>query len=719
MRQTQMRRVMSIALWAVPAAVSGCGTGGAAVSAIESNMAIVKAVSPSIVHVEYTLQYDKGEAPRGGSWGSFDQYVREERPQEVAGLLVADDKVLAPDMMIHPRFVKGIAVRFGDNVVGARIAACAIDQNAVVLKLASPLAGAKPVVFDAAGKEPYFSVSHMLRENEWATNVRAAPAGVTITETGRKYQPAGGCWLIVDASGGAVGVCSGGRLDTQGKWKGSPLDWPVRTDEQMAKHVAETKRRVDAGVFRVALSFRSPKKSAAGPMGGSSRSPADGKAEQNVVGMLIDDRTVVVLANLRPKVTGRLERITVHAGGKAGPVEAKFSHTLKDYGCFLAKLAKPVKGGLKLSNKPITGLRNRMLMSAEVTIQGENRVTYFDHRRIRTYDLGWKRHVYPQVGAKTGNLFLFDAEGELLIFPLARRLKLSMAGRHSGSEVLATPAARLSTVLGDLAANVDKSNVPLVAEEESRLAWLGVELQPLNRELARLNNLSDLTRDGQIGALVSYIYPDSPAAKAGVTAGPDDAPWFLINVHVEGDPKPIDVTAERESRIRAGFPWKQWDRLPPTYWDGKFPTPWQPTETRLNRTLTDLGFGKKFTATFFTKGRQVRKSFTVAPSPTHYESAPTFKSAPIGVTVREMTFEVRRYFLKGPKDPGVIVSAVEPGSAAGVGGIRPYEIVTHVNDKPVTGVKDFEKFIAARAELRLTVVRMTTGRLVKLKSAGP
>lgn len=682
-------------------------------------VSVAKAVSTSIVHVEYTVQYDKGEAPRGGSWSSFEEFVREDRPKEEAGLLLADNKVLTTDLMIHPRFVKQIVVRFGHSVVDAKLAAFAVDRNAVILKLARPLAGAKPAVFDPKREGPYYSLAHMLRENEWLSNVRSVGTSVTVTQAGRKYHPASGCWLIVDKEGLPVGVCTDGRLDIEGKWKGSPLDWPALTAKQMDQLVAQTQRRADAAVFRVALSFRSPKKSAAGgAMSGRSSSGNEGKAEQNVVGMLIDDKTVVVLAYLRPKVTARLERIVVHAG-RAGPVEAKFSHTLADYGCFLATLDKPVKGGLTLSDKSVTLLRNRLLMSAQVTIQGENRVTYFDHRRIRGYDLGWKRHVYPQIGGRNRSLFLFDADGELAVFPLARRLKVSAVDRWSQGEVLATPAARLGTVLGDLANNVDNSNVPLVAEEESRLAWLGVELQRLNRDLARLNNLSDLTRDGQIGALVSYIYPGSPAAKAGVTAGPDDDPWFLISIHVEGDPKPIDVSVDREQALRADFPWRMWDSLPPRYWDGKFPTPWQPVEMKLNRTLTDVGFGKKFTATFFTKGKQVKKSFTVVPSPTHYESAASFKAESIGLTVRQMTYEVRRYFLKGPGDPGVIVSTIEPGSRAGVGGIRPFEIITHVNDRPVAGVKEFEKLLAGQTQLRLTVVRVTTGRLVKLRMDGP
>jgi S1-C subfamily serine protease len=298
------------------------------------------------------------------------------------------------------------------------------------------------------------------------------------------------------------------------------------------------------------------------------------------------------------------------------------------------------------------------------------------------------------------------------VFPLARRPKVSTEERYGGGDVLATPTTLIGPVLGDLASNIDTSNVPLGESDENRLAWLGVVLQPLNRGLARANNVSDLTRDGKIGAVVSYVYPGSPAAKAGV-----EMAWIMLNVQFEGDPKPIDIKA-REYAPGDNFPWQRWDSLPARYWDGKFPTPWQPTETFLTRKLTDIGCGKKFTATFFADGEQVKKKFTVVSSPTHYHTAAKFKSTKVGLTVREMTYEVRRYFLKTAKDPGVIVSSVEPGSKAGVGGVRPFEIITHVNDKPVNSVKEFEKAIEGKDELRLSVLRMTKNRLVKLRMSG-
>ena len=74
--------------------------------------------------------------------------VSEERPLELPGLLLSPTQVLCPDLIIHPRFVKGIAVRYGDQLVGATASAYARGQTAVFLQLAQPLRDAKPLTFD-------------------------------------------------------------------------------------------------------------------------------------------------------------------------------------------------------------------------------------------------------------------------------------------------------------------------------------------------------------------------------------------------------------------------------------------------------------------------------------------------------------------------------------------------------------------------------------------
>jgi S1-C subfamily serine protease len=131
--------------------------------------------------------------------------------------------------------------------------------------------------------------------------------------------------------------------------------------------------------------------------------------------------------------------------------------------------------------------------------------------------------------------------------------------------------------------------------------------------------------------------------------------------------------------------------------------------------LTDVGFGKKFTADFFIDGKVVKKDFAVTQSPPHYESAARYKFSPLGLTVKDLTYEGRLYLRKEEKDPGVLVFKIEPGSKSAVGGLRPFELITHVNETPVNNVADFEKAIKqASGEVKFSVLRMNKGRTVKV-----
>jgi len=220
--------------------------------------------------------------------------------------------------------------------------------------------------------------------------------------------------------------------------------------------------------------------------------------------------------------------------------------------------------------------------------------------------------------------------------------------------------------------------------------------------------VSDITNDGQTGAIVSYVYPGSPAEEAGVQPR-----WILLRLNIPGQPKPLEVQTSEWVFETQEFPWEQYDELPEMYYD-EIPTPWAPTENRFTRALTDLGFGTAFEAEFFADGQIVKKNFTVVESPPHYDTAPRYENDALGMTVQDMTYEVRRYFLKDPEEEGIVISKVQPGSLASVAGVKPHEIITTVNDKPVYSAKDFEDLIADQTNLRLHVMRMTSGRNVKM-----
>jgi serine protease Do len=690
--------------------------------------AIARTVAPGLVKVEYTLQFDKGEGPSshgrgpemmmGGRFESWEtsgpeEVIQEERPWELGGFLVAPTTVVAPDPVIHPRFVKSIAVRFGNETVQAEVSGYAIDQNAVFLTLAAPLKSAKPLTFDAAVKGPYFTAAYRRVEGAWTTVVAPMPTAVAVTEAGRQFGAGGHAGLAVDRIGRPVALLMRDELPLDDSWKGAPETWATLTAAGLRALLADLEARAAKGLPRVKLNFRSPKKTEGSRMYGPSRySDRESATEMNVVGVLLRPTQVLVLANLQANSTARLEQIRVYAGPQ--PVTAKFAATLSNYGAFLVNLDQPLEGVLTASQVPVLDLRTTLLPAVEIRVQGEKLQSYFQHRRVQTVSLGWKQHLYPMGGGYGEECFLFDRTGALLAVPLAQRRKVAVTDRYGyrGDMTRLTALADLNEVFADLAKNTDVNNVPLTEEEENRIAWMGVELQGLNPELARINKVSDLTNDGSTGALVAYVYPNSPADKSGIKIGD-----ILLRLHAEDQPKPIEVRAEDSMYGGRAFPWEQLDRVPEEYFD-QIPQPWPSAESQLNRSLTDLGFGKKFVAEFFCQGTTKNLDFVVVQSPAHYDSGPRFKSAALGLTVRDLTYEVRRYFQKTDAEPGVIVSKIEPGSKASVAGVKPYEIITHVNDQPVMNVKDFERLAVGTGELRLSVKRMTLGRIVKVSMAG-
>ncbi len=712
----------------LPVLLLAAGCAGVSRTDMQILNATADAAAPSLVRVEYTFQSDKGDDPEAGALPGADpeDLIREERPFEIAGYLVAPTKVVTTDPGVHPRFLRSISVRFGSERVPAKPAAWSLDRDALVLDLERPLPGAKPLSFDAGLKAPYLLVTHGERDGAWTIDVEPLPAEVFVSELGRRSRAGPRHGLVVNRDARPVGIPMGRDLPTDDGWKGSPLDWLLKPAAAYAADLAALESRARGGILRVTLGFRSPKKDAGSGMSrmrGRFAPGEDGEdgTDKQVLGVVVDAKRVLVLSDMPPVLTARLERITLNLpDGKR--VSAKFAGTLREYGALLAEAESPLSGAIGFSPRSADSIQkdliDSLLLAAEFILQGERVVTYFNHQRIASFDLGWRRQVYP--GIRTRSLprpmFLFDKEGSLLVLPIIRREKVS-EGRSGGQQRL-TLAAYLREALADPSKHTDPGNIPLSEGQEQRLAWIGTILQPLDRELARAKGVSELTQDGSTGAIVSFVYPDSPAAKAGIGVGD-----VLLRLHVEGEPKPLEVIAGADDFFGGeGFPWSRLDEIPERVFD-RIPAPWPATETPLTRALTDLGFGKKFVVEVFRGGKVEKISMEIAEGPPHYGSAPRSISKPLGLTVRDLTYEVRNYCQMKPDDPGVVVSRIEPGSKASVAGMKPFEIITHVDDKPILSAAEFGKAADApgQGDRRFGVKRMTMTRTVKIKmgSAAP
>jgi hypothetical protein len=604
--------------------------------------------------------------------------------------------------MIHSRFVKSVAIRAGDQLLPAEPVKYYHDQFAVLLRVKKdiPHQMLTPLRFSTGTQPPHLLITQSLHNGEWEIDIRSASSKLTVAES-RTYlsQPAYG--LLVDKHGTPAGLCMNGDLPIDESWKGSPKDWAGLDAAEYQALMDATLEKARQTILRVTLHFRSPKQAP------GSDSYGEGTTEKQAIGVMVDAKTVLIFATIQPKITARLERILVNPPD-GEPIAATFAGTLKDYGCLLGALETPAKASARFSTRDPREFINRLLPAVVVRLEGENVTYYAEHRHMVGVDLGWKRQMRLDILSPPGNTLLFDPEGDLLAMPVSRRTKISL-GDGSSADPQLTASMYLQEVIADYASHIDPNNAPLSEDEEDRLAWLGVELQALDDDLARENRVSHLTQDGRIGALVSYVYPDSPAAKAGIEMG-----YILLRLHVEDEPKPIDVRVENPDGSYYPQLWGKFDQIPERIFS-RVPRPWLPAENYLTRKLTDLGFGKKFALEFFHDGQTLRKDFAVTQSPPHYDTAAKGKSQTLGMTVRNLTYEVRRYFRMEETEPGVIISTkIEPGSKASMAGLKPFEIITHINDQPVTCVKDFEKLAAAGGELRLSVKRWTQNRVVKI-----
>ncbi len=698
-------------------------------------------IAPSVVEVRFHLQYADGEAPQGSAswplwraghpfdpldelWEDFSGVVQEERPLECAGYLVSPARVCAADPMIHPRFVRRITVRAGGREVEAAPAGFALMEGAMVLEVAEPLPGARELRFDPDRPGPYWAVTRRRHDGRWADRVAPVTAERWVPADGppsRRVPPGS---VIVDYAGVPVGLTFLGELPEDGSWKGDPLRRPSVSAAEAAAAEDRVRERADCSLLRVSLRFRSPRGGTPepGPWGWP-EPEGENETEWNGLGVLVREDLLLVTANLNARRTGRLEEIRVFTADGASR-GAAFAGTLARFGGLLARLEEPLPGPAVLCPEPVLHWRNRLLVLARIAILGESRMVHFGHERLGSFHTSWDGLTWPAytpvadlAGSWMGDgearalNVLFDLEGRLVGLPMERRLKVTVRD-DVGEAPLLVPASILSEILAGLDVELAADHGPLAEDQESRIAWLGVELQALDPQLAREQGVADRTGGGATGAVVTCVYPGSPASAAGLREGD-----ILLRLHVEGHPRPLEIDLSRDERFGAMEFWDQIDEIPEEYFE-HIPAPWGSVENTLTRALTDLGFGTPFAAEVFSGGEVRSVGFVVTESPPHFESAPRFRSRDLGLTVRDLTYEVRRHYRLGDEDPGVVVSKIEPGGKAAVAGLKPYEIVTAVGETQIRSVADFESAVAPPGEHRLHVKRMSRGRIVKITSSG-
>ena len=143
--------------------------------------------------------------------------------------------------------------------------------------------------------------------------------------------------------------------------------------------------------------------------------------------------------------------------------------------------------------------------------------------------------------------------------------------------------------------------------------------------------------------------------------------------------------------------------------------PWPDVEAGVNETFSRLGIGAEVVVAFARDGEKKEVTMKLAQAPVHFRSAKRLRAKDMGAAFAELTFEVRGYFKLADDAPGIVVCKVQPGNPAAVAGLKPLEIVTHVDDQPVKTLKEFGDLVRGKSTFSLSVRRLEKTRVVRIK----
>lgn len=679
----------------------------------------------AVVQVKYFVRLGpEGESPDFLGWrGEVRDHLDKGLPVRRVGFAVAPDRVLLADPLFRPKWVERIEVECAGESVAASESVRYPDEQALELRTARPLARVRPLVFAGKGlpDRPSF-LTASLANGMVSTRIRGG------FEAERLQSGAGNPRdliqvprdaILLNASNEAVSVCLRRTWDAPGAPRAvcrPPAEWkgvPAETLETAARAMDARFARCVVGVY---LRFETKPQGQKSRFGAYYRSEdgwaGEGKGdERDVFGFVLGNGEVFVLSNLSSEDTARLQKIElVRPDGVRQELE--FVGSYADWGGFVARSADGrVPPGLESCRCSTLGSLEALNSSgwAVKFVNSSGRIKVDSHRIRFGRLLPQRGGEFVPVEAderygREGATLNADGEGRIVAMDLARR---AGTDRYSAdSEVIGAKA------LADLWASRDFNPEyrPRVDTDRVRTAWIGVDVIALTEEIAREKKVKPFLADSRSkGALVGKVYPGTPAAEAGIRDGD-----VLVDLRLAKSRSKTALELEPGyGMFGLDLGLLMGDRGILDGTRGRMP--WPNVEAGLNAFFSRYGIGTRVVVSYVRDGVRKEAEMTLAQVPEHFLSAPRSRNRDIGMTVGDLTFEVRDYYRLAKDAPGVVVMKLKAGDPAAVAGLRAFEIITEVNGEPVTSAKDFGRKIKGQKKMSFSVRRLTATRIVRIE----
>jgi hypothetical protein len=521
--------------------------------------------------------------------------------------------------------------------------------------------------------------------------------------------------LVLRADGTPLGFRFGQALDLDGSTWTSPA-----VEAEVARAVAISALREKATalaassyVHAVRLAFRPADERRPAVLSFPSRPEEEETPDADTprYGLAISPDLLLVPERLTDAAVRRLDRVRVDEPGHE-PLDAVYEGRVRGYGAYVVRVPSASFAAVP-ARRLATPPRDRAFLVHTVAWRAGARRDRVDYERSLGPSRGYAdRPWLTTEGTVAEGSWLLDLDGRVLGFA-ARLLPEDAEPAHADPSSAPDDGSRgvvaaLFCDLGEpasLARDLDRRVLPEGGESAPRTPWLGVEYDTLTRESADALGISAPTRDGARGLVVNVVYPGSPAERAGVRV--DDVLLSVKRTSGPGsDAPPVDL-----ADAQGPAPWVD---------DSEVPRPWRPVSNALVRRLARFGVGATFDLELWRDGAARTTAVVVEAAPRDYATALASTDAATGLTVREMTYEVRAALRLAADAPGVVVSRVEEGGPAAQARLCGNELLREVDGKPLSSPADFAAALAAaraadRDTVRVVVWRLGRSRLVDLR----
>ncbi len=673
------------------------------------NLKLTRAMADSLVEVEYFFAPDdKGERNeisfgylcpncRSMHYNTATSLIENQESMRIPGFALSESEFVFEDSGILPEFLDRAEISFKGKLYPAEIVMYYPQQNSVKLRTKQPVPGIRPLVFkpDAAGRKYQFFNA----EDRGIKIARTVPfnEGAIMHDltTGQDYLEILPNVLLTNAEAEVIALSLSPRLAIGENPYLPPAQWQGIAAADFVRQIRDFEQRLNDGLYAARILLESK------PQNGRDfhRGMEEEQNEFEGIAVRLDKDQVLLNISLSNTNTARLKRITLWIDGKE--VNASFVGSLRYFGGLVAKLEPNTPGKpVALYPQDLRHMAHAPVYLAMVKNIGRKLDIRVTQGQLEALQDGFRGEQVPEL---MENQMMFTRDGVLLGLQLGKR----QYGEESSYESKRSVAAMQ---LNDALKDYDSANIP--RDGKAEYAWLGVELQPLTQELAKAKGIMAFVSDKESGMLVTLIYPGSPAEKIGLKVGD-----VLLTLTPASIAIPIKLQSHRMDMYdhMRDFPWEHYDEVPAEYFD-QIPQPWGSTQSGINKLLTQIGVGGKASLQVISDGKLRSCEFEVAAEPESFDNAKRFQAAALGISVCNMTYEVRNYFKLAADAPGVIVATVRAGGKAAVAGVKPYEIIVSVNGADVKNIDEFQAAVKDQKELKLSVRRMAVTRVVTINN---